>query len=215
LSVESTFNFETGFQNFNNNDEIILTVDSLDNTTGNNIQILAEDFSFSSVSEYPANNATASLSIADYWTVGNYLTGNNTSILTSSIELNSWYGPEYIQSGSGPMYSFGFSRIDLPFVIQPGDYIRFEYNKDKVYNITKVETTDKLYLTVVPPIPTGSVLNHFVIYRIINDGTYVVLDVPKNQNINFGGFLLPQYISSTMSDNLDKITAKLSQEGLI
>jgi hypothetical protein len=71
-------------------------------------------------------------------------------------------------------------------------------------------------LTVVPPIATSSILDHFVLYRIINDGTYVVLDVNKVQTGNsFTGIIQPEYISQTLKDNYNNIIQNLTQEGLI
>jgi len=208
------FNLTTGYQNFAIGDTVGVYVDSLSqyNPSGNDFTIVAEDYLFSAVNEYPANTATAS---ANYWTIGNYLTGSNVSVLTSSLDLMEWYSPDYIQETPVSSSTFGFSDIGLPFQVEPGDYIRFEYNKNKVYNITNVKTSNRLYLTVYPSIPTGSVLDHFCLYRIINDGTYVILDVKKTQSIDINGFLIPQYVSSDITNNLDKITADLRNKGLI
>ena len=208
------FGLTTGYQNFSIGDTVEVYVDSLSqyNPNNNDFIISAENYSFSAVNEYPSNVATAS---AGYWTIGDYLTGSNVSVLTSSLGLSKWYSPNFIQDTPSASLAFGFSDITLPFQVQPGDYIRFEYNKNKVYNITNVKTSNKLYLTVYPSIPTGSVLDHFCLYRIINDGTYVILDVRKNQSISLNGFLLPQYVSSNITNNLDKITSDLRSKNLI
>jgi hypothetical protein len=114
------------------------------------------------------------------------------------------------------MLDWRFNQVSLAFQPQAGDFIRIEYNPDKVFNITKVEATDRLYLTVVPPIPTGSFLDHFALYRIINDGTYVVLDVNKVQAGNsFTGIIQPQYISQTLKTNYNDIIQNLTSKGLI
>jgi hypothetical protein len=68
----------------------------------------------------------------------------------------------------------------------------------------------------VPPIPTGSFLDHFVLYRIINDGTYIVLDVDKTQAGNsFTGIIQPQYVSQTLKTNYNDIIQNLTSKGLI
>jgi hypothetical protein len=134
--------------------------------------------------------------------------------------------------------TFGFSKITIPFKdIAPGDFIRFEYNKNQVYMITEV-TTDKLYgtfgpflkLIVTPNIGFGPIglpnggsantsiteKNHFAIYRIINDGTYVILDVPKLvAGDSFSGILQPEYISQELKDKYSDIIQKLTLEGII
>lgn len=207
------FNIDTGYLNFAIGDTVELAADSfIPQIQGNDFKILAEDFSFSAINEYPANTATAS---ASWWSIGTYLTGSNVSVLTSSADLYKWYGPDYIQVASQSIYDFGFSQITLPFEVIPGDFIRFEYNSDKVFNITNVETSDRLYLTVTPPIPTGSVLDHFVLYRLVNDGTYVILDVNKTSAGSFSGILQPEYISEDLKNKYSNIVQKLTLEGII
>jgi hypothetical protein len=161
---------------------------------------------------------------SSYWTIGEYLTGNNTTVLTGSQFLTNIYlANQAIQSTPTASLSFGFSNIITPFFpIQVGDWIRFQYDENRLHCITKVDvgiqnnnTGSALFLTVVPPVATSSILDHFVLYRIINDGTYVVLDVPKSQSIDLKGFLLPQYVSSTVNSNLDKITEDLKNKNLI
>ena len=211
--IES-FNFNTGFQNFNSGDVITLTYDGVATTgisTAN--PTLLSGITFKAQNEYPAASLTAS---APYWTIGTYLTGNNVSVLTSSVDLVNYYGPSLYQSQSQAMLDWGFNPVSLAFQPQAGDFIRIEYNPDKVFNITKVEATDRLYLTVVPPIPTGSFINHFALYRIINDGTYVVLDVNKVQAGNsFTGIIQPQYVSQTLKANYNDIIQNLTSKGLI
>jgi len=215
LGYRQDFNLKTPLQSFSNTDQVKLTFDGVASSgisdTGN--PILLSGIEFKAQNEYPANSITAS---APYWTVGSYLTGSNVSVLTSSLELVNIYGSSFYQSQSQAMLTWGFSPVSLAFQPQAGDFIRIEYNPDKVFNITKVEATDKLYLTVVPPIPSGSVLNHFCLYRIVNDGTYVILDVNKVQSGNsFTGIIQPEYISQTLKDNYSNIIQDLTQKGLI
>ena len=208
------FIFDTGFQTFNNTDQVKLTYDGF-TTPGVSAGIpsLLSGIEFKAQNEYPVNPITASV---PYWTVGSYLTGSNISVLTSSTALVNAYGTTLYQSQSQAMLNWGFNQISLAFQPQAGDFIRIEYNPDKVFNITNVEATDKLYLTVVPPIPSGSILDHFVIYRIINDGTYVILDVNKTQaGSSFTGIIQPEYISQTLKNNYSNIIQDLTQKGII
>lgn len=214
LTYTEKFIFDTGFQTFNNTDQVKLTYDGF-STPGisDGIPSLLSGIEFKAQNEYPVNPITAS---APYWTVGEYLTGNNVSVLTSSIDLINACSTTLYQSQSQDMLNFGFSKITEAFVPQAGDFIRIEYNPDKVFNITKVETTDRLYLTVTPPIPTGSILDHFVLYRIVNDGTYVILDVNKQQaGSSFTGIIQPEYISQTLKNNYSNIIQDLTQKGII
>jgi hypothetical protein len=128
--------------------------------------------------------------------------------------------------------TFGFSPISIPFGdVRPGDFIRLEYNKEQVYtivDITKdfpfggVPLPNTLALKVTPNV--GSTLGantsiqtpgHFIIYRVINDGSYVVLDVPKpTEGNSFTGIIQPEFISKELVNNTDKILADLTQKDL-
>jgi len=209
-TYEIPWSLSTGYQVFNTNDTITVNVDSISNSYVTS-QFSIKNSYFQGLNEYPANSATAS---GDYWTVGEYLTGNNVSVLTSSIGLFNWYGDQYIQEAPQSIYDFGFNQITLPWEAQIGDYIRIEYNPNKVFNITNVEISDRVYLTVVPPIPSGSILNHFVLYRIVDDGTYVIMNVKKTTN-GGTGILQPQYISQTLKNNYSGIIQDLTQKGII
>jgi hypothetical protein len=211
ISYTFSFAVETGYLDFVIGDEIYFDV-ACTSTKLDSISLLNNTYG-QAVQQVPIldRNVTAS-----YWSVGSWLTGSNITVLTASNQLASVHSPSYIQSASAAVYSASFSQINLPFQVQSGDYIRFEYNIDKVYNITDVNETNGLYLTVVPPIPTGSQLNHFVLYRIVNDGSYVILDVKKQYSGNsFSGILQPKYTSQTLQDNYSNIIQKLTAEGTI
>lgn len=215
LSYRQNFNLKAPLQAFSNTDQVKLTFDGVASSGISDIisPILRSGIEFKAQNEYPASPLTAS---APYWTVGTYLTGSNVSVLTSSVNLVNYYGPSLYQSQSQAMLSWGFNQVSLAFQPQAGDFIRIEYNPDKVFNITNVEATDRLYLTVVPPIPSGSILDHFVLYRIVNDGTYVILDVNKIQaGSSFTGIIQPEYISQTLKNNYSNIIQDLTQKGLI
>jgi hypothetical protein len=111
---------------------------------------------------------------------------------------------------------FGFSDITLPFEILPGDYIRFQYNENRKHCITDVSTLDGLYLTVVPPVATSSILDHFIVYRVVNDGTYVVLNIDKPvSGSSFTGIIQPEYVSQELTSKYSNIIQYLTQRGVI
>jgi hypothetical protein len=121
-----------------------------------------------------------------------------------------------------------FSPITIPFGdIQPGDWIRFEYNKNQVYNIYQVsQGNNYVELRITPSLSNITDedsqtinVNHFVIYRVINDGTYVVLDVKKDalnsEGESYTGIIQPEFISIELKGNYDKIITDLTQKNII
>jgi hypothetical protein len=160
---------------------------------------------------------------SSYWSVGDY--SGATTVLTASEALFNIYQQQGVyQLSPTESLQFGFSPISTAFYpILPGDYIRFEYIPDAVYNITNVTTIPEdsdqsasLFLTTVPPITSGSNLDNFVLYRVVNDGTYVVLDVNKPIAGNsFTGIIQPEYMSQESTNNYNNIIQDLTQRGVI
>ena len=161
---------------------------------------------------------------SSYWLgATNYPTSSNAvqyliATLPFSSVLNSQNN--YLQSLSTA--SVGFNNITSLAHIQPGDYIRFEYDKtkqSKVYNVSSIPG-GYVYLEIKPSIPTGSILDHFTVYRINpNAGNQIILDVPKPTSTTAGqsltGFIKPQYMSKELEDNFTNIIQKLAAEGLL
>ena len=135
--------------------------------------------------------------------------GENFCFVTASSNLSSFYGGDYVQvdpgtepyntvnangnpssslfpgsidpGGKYTSLAFGFNPIRLPFVPVPGDFIRFEYSPSKTHKIIKVSTLQgTLILKLAGNIDETYILDNFVIYRIINNGQYLILDVEKN-----------------------------------
>lgn len=126
----------------------------------------------------------------------------------------------------------GFSPINIPFSnIKPGDFIRFEYKKDQIYTILDVvrdfqpnNQSEARYtaIKVTPNIGMGFIgtptlnLNHFVIYRVINDGVYVTLDVKKDvPGGTYSGILQPEFVSKELVQKYDKIIQNLTEKEII
>jgi hypothetical protein len=158
------------------------------------------------------NAITAS---ANYWTTGS----NNDRYLTASAELTNYYNLGYIQQLPPSSSAFGFNNIVSPFIPQPGDYIRFEYNPLKVFNIKNVITatsSSNLILDVGYPIPAGTVIDNFVLYRIVNDGTYVILNVQKPvSGSSFTGIMRPQFMSQKLINSSSIYIQNLVEKGVI
>ena len=173
---------------------------------------------FTNTQTYIANNFITS----PYWTIGTYTSASNDfTVLTASLGLTGLNQNQYLQITPTASTLFGFSDITLPFTPEPGDYIRFEYNPSKVHIIYEnLTTTDgNLALKVVPPVPSGSILDHFCIYRINpNAGNQIILNVPKPTGTTgqpLTGFIKPQYMSDDLEKNFTTIIQKLVAEGTI
>ena len=164
--------------------------------------------------------------------------------LTSSTALANFYGGEYTQVNPGtevynvvnadlsPSSSlgigadkktwdkFGFNPIRLPFTILPGDFIRFEYAKDKTHMIKSVSSIENvLIIELQNQLDFSFVLDNFVIYRILDSGQYIILDVKKNNEAGvdqtFTGIILPEYRSKELEENEDQLIFRLKQAGII
>lgn len=173
------------------------------------------------------------MATSSYWSQGsNEYSGelaidyNKTTTITASQALTKLWELGRKQTLPTASAAIGFSPIGLPFsqdLNSPaaGDWIRFEYNKDfRLFNITEVGTTvdsGRLYLKLYPAFTSGSIqLNHFVMYRILNDGTYVILDVKKPvSGSGFTGIVQPEYISQELKDNYNNIIQDLTQRRVI
>jgi len=151
-----------------------------------------------------------------YWS-----SGSNSNVgftwLTSSNALSAFYGGEYKQLSPTASLNFGLSEISTQFQIIPGDVFRFEYSQNNYFKVMEVDDeTNPVKFKVFPKIPTGINLNHFVLYRLADDGKYIILDVDKLISGNsFTGIIQPEYISQELSDNYNNIIQDLTQKGII
>ncbi len=166
--------------------------------------------------------------------------------LTASLAFSNFYGPEYYQINPGtevynnfnleqlPSTSLiipgegikkdwinaGFSPLRLPFVLQTGDYLRFEYNPDKEYQVIGVQSVDNtLKIKLNRQLYPSTVLDNFVIYRIVPDGQYVILDVEKDIDAGitqaFTGIVMPEYPSEGVQKKEDELIFELKKAGII
>jgi len=187
-------------------------------------------------------NATTSSYFAR---LDNYPNSDNGgySILTLSPGLTSMYNTGYSQNIDPTSITFGFSPITEPFnSLKPGDFIRFEYNKSQTYTIFSIDPTSRnigsdvesvidLYVTPslsnmrsTPAYNYNTIdnfyinLNHFQIYRVLNDGLYVTLNVtpdwgPGGNAVT--GLLIPEFISQELSEKLETLIKDLTQKEII
>lgn len=141
--------------------------------------------------------------------------------LTASLNFTSFINNNYVQILPTSSREFGYQQSTYPCNIQPGDFIRCEFNIDQVATIVEVipvnETPSRLCLRIFPPvIPDGATINHFTIYRVINDGSNIILDVPTPTRGNsFSGVIQPEFVSKELVDNYDKIIIDLTEREII
>jgi hypothetical protein len=173
---------------------------------------------FSSTTEY-YNTSRRITSSGNYWITGS---NSGTTVLTASNNLFSVYNQGYIQLTPTQSIDFGFPTITTPFDnLKIGDKIRFEYSEDKKYSITEIipsgySASGSLCLKLDGTVPIGTQLNHFILYRVVNDGSSIILDVNKTiPGEEFTGILQPQYVSSEVSNNYNEIIKTLTEGNLI
>lgn len=218
VNFRTTYHYiKTKQYTFNNNDKIRI---QLNTAIGlNNITPIiyggtstTETF-FTVTSNYTPELETTS----SYWSGATYPTDGTPQWLTASKGLSTFINNDYIQLTPDLALSRSFSPIILPANLQPGDYIRFEYDptkQAKIYNIGNL-SDGRTTIQIKPAIPTGSKLDHFVIYRVVKDGNYVILNVPRVSGTTLTGFLQPKYISQELKDNFSDIVNKLEADGLL
>ena len=162
---------------------------------------------------------------APYWVALSYPTSSNvTQSLITSVKLTNILNPQSDYTQINPTSSLGFSTIFSPSYLLPGDYIRFEYDKtkmSKIYNVSTftVGSVGLAQIDIMPPVPSGSILDHFTVFRINpNAGNQIILNVPKPTGTTgqqLTGFIKPQYASQEIEDNFTTIIQKLAAEGLL
>lgn len=215
--------------NFSAGDQITFQYKVYNGNTDAQLRIRGTDSGndsyFNSFQTYVATNYITS----SYWSVGTFSTNPTLeyTVLTASKALTGLYSNQFTQLMPTASTAFGFSTITQPFQPQPGDFIRFEYDKNKTHTIYEVGTANtgsgtnisgSLTLKVRPGIPTGSILDHFCLYRVVPNGNYIILDVQKPSGTTgqpLTGFIKPQYISKELEDNFETIISKLNAEGTL
>ena len=217
-----TISYTTPYMNFNVTDKVRLEL-KLDNGSFlARVRFqddgLSTQTAFFNGQDYVALNQI----YAPYWSIGTYTTSSNEfTMITASSGLTGMSQNQYSQIIPTASTAFGFNNIYLPFVPQPGDFIRFEYNPNKVHTIYEntLTTEGSMSLKIVPSVPTGSILDHFCIYRINpNAGNQIILNIQKPEGTTgqpLTGFIKPQHMTKELEDNFTTIIQKLAAEGLL
>jgi hypothetical protein len=148
---------------------------------------------------------------APYWTTGSL----SKNILTGSVNMSSdVWGLTMTDVPNSGYFD------NLPFIIQRLDEIRFEASDNQTYQILNVssplESSDgRLYLTLDKDIVTGTDLDSFFLRRFNPDPSFVLLDTPVSPTPNASGFIIPEFVTKELNDNLPNIIRDLYERNLL
>ena len=148
---------------------------------------------------------------APYWTTGSL----SKNILTGSINMSSnVWGLTMTDVPNSGYFD------NLPFIIQRLDEIRFEASDNQTYQILNVssplESSDgRLYLILDKDIVTGTDLDSFFLRRFNPDPSFVLLDTPVSPTPNASGFIIPEFVTKELNDNLPNIIRDLHERNLL
>jgi len=150
----------------------------------------------------------AGIVTSSYWITGssskNILTGSQFLKLYNSYKA---YQLNYADSGYKNFLEFG---------PRPSDEIRFEGDENQVYSIYNVTSDNNaLYLELDRDIVNGTNINSFLIRRYEPHPNYITLDWNGSGYTNGDGFLFPEYPSSDLTQNFDKVIIELKEKGII
>ena len=167
---------------------------------------------FSTGSSYQDQSLHTWLTASQYVSLGWSRTQDSTPVLDLSKS-----------NTSGVTYNL--SPIEVPFLPQVGDRIRFEYNKATDYFIydvitPNVDPQNRLKLKINQVIPPSVERENYIIHRTnVDDPSYIILNVNKNELVqdtqNFNGVILPEFATEELKNNLDQITIDLKERGII
>ena len=176
----------------------------------------------------------ATAATANFFTIGEYpdqygdpnAIYTSTSVITASQGLTNMYREGTVQTLPSSVLSASYAQPWQSFYpLLPGDRIIFENNKNNVHTITEVipsitssNGSSSFGLRVVPGITTGSIVNNFCIYRILNNGSQIMVDQEKptgTAELAFRGFIRPKYISQELETKFIDIINKLENDGII
>jgi hypothetical protein len=216
----------------NTSDNFVVTAYLAYNASGSNTQhmpiIMNAGSQISFIQERPPGTPVPGVNVAysPFWDFVSHNPDGEYSTLRFSRDLRKIIkNTNYIQQVD-PLSTtiMNFSPCSIPInQIAKGDLIRFEYAKNQIYRVINANIGSGSFDIDITPclIPSSSVtcsieLNHFNIYRIENDGRYVILNVPKDTaGSAHSGVIQAQYSSTELLKNYDKIITDLTTREII
>ena len=181
--------------------------------------VTVPDLTFEFINQNPTK---ADLTIYDNNQTPYFETGSDSlNILTSSLYLTVNYGN--VQLTPTASEDIGFSPINSEFLLRKGDKIRFGYNSDTNYTIYNVKEPlsagDPIYLTLDRNLPEDLNINNFILFRNLDDGKFITLDVKRNNpqagEVEFTGLIIPKFATQKLKDNVENIILKLKEDDII
>ena len=162
--------------------------------------------------------------------VGGTVVSGSSYLFSSAANIGQVYGLTQTSSGS---VNNTYSIPPQPFIVKPGDQIRFGNDEKEVYNIINVKepgTTATynltgggtytnsigLVLTVDPPLRsalTGSAdINSFLIRTWVDDPKNIIVAGTKPSGSTSGGVITPEYMTKTTQSTLKRVLPNLRSE---
>jgi hypothetical protein len=244
-----SFNLLTSYQDFSALDKVYAELSITGLSSNANTYAYFKNISISFQQETPAGDILVmgvNATTASYWDGVQTISGSGVnpndlnkaySILTGSDDITLFSNGEYLQRINTASEAFDpendgntFNPIQLPFQFLTGDEIRFEYNQNKVHKVIRTELTDdnKLALFITPGVntqaiavegSTGTQLNHFTHYRIVQNGGYLFINTKKDNvagvEQDFKGIITPQQPSENLGLRGDELIFALKEAGII
>ena len=159
----------------------------------------------------------------DFWSPTPTLPSN---VLTASVATN---------TGTGLNNFVGLQQVDIPdsgffpisntFNPQPFDEIRFEGTEELTFLIINVGSTiinnddsiptSTLTLTLDKPVPSGTLLDKFLLRRYTPDPSSILLNITKGSGGTSTGILKPEYISPELDSKITSIIDDLKSKNII
>ena len=163
---------------------------------------------------YPAANSSVSVPYANSFTTGNTI----STVLTASQDIAKWYGGAYIQGNNIPGYQF-----NIPYIFEQYDEVRWNGTEEFVSLIERVEWSNtpsisgdqyEMYVYLTAPIDTSIIdLDYYEFRRNIFQKDSIVVNTPGP--IIEKGFILPEYQTPRLKENLSNIIQDLTDKGLV
>jgi hypothetical protein len=198
--------------------------------------------------DYSYNLTATRTNNTNYWLTGSFptdptkellwLTASNKSIsagqfgplaeFTNPFD-GSAVGAGYVQvftNNRQEILDLGFTQANISAVPQKGDYIRFEYDKNKqarILDIRPISTINgNTYAIGIWPndlFSPSTVYDHFTISRVIDDGNYIIINkfYPASGSVvgELTGFARPENLTQEIQDNFGNLTTQLVKDGVL
>lgn len=201
----------TGYRHFNSGEAVRMMVQINEPSTD-----LLFSTSLLNVVSYESGSSYIGTGSAGYF----FTTGSSTirTVLTASNDLSSKYEKYFVKvSGSA---SQGFNTVNLPFIVKPGDEIKFNNSENRTYLISKVEApsenvANKLYITLNGHMSKSANKNFFAIRRYVDTSTMILMRIDKVAGTTNTGILYPKYPSPRLKANYENIISNLKTKGII